>query len=285
MNNLQVINMDITIVQAIILGMVQGLTEFLPVSSSAHLVFITDILGLQQNVAFDTLLHLGTLVAVVGYFWKDLVIIISSFFSSLLDIFRGRFKEGLEETPFKKLSWLLLVGTIPAGLMGILLKNEFEALFNSILYVGIFLIITGILLWGAERVKPGDKDVKDISFKNALVIGVAQGIAIAPGISRSGATIAAGLFSGLNRELAARFSFLLSIPAILGAALVQAKDITSFDVSTIVLIAGFVSAAIFGYLAIKLLLKIIKERSLMIFAYYCWIVGMAAIIISITMPA
>jgi len=277
--------MDITIVQAIILGIVQGLTEFLPVSSSAHLVFITDILGLQQNVAFDTLLHLGTLVAVVGYFWKDLVIIISSFFSSLLDIFRGRFKEGLEETPFKKLSWLLLVGTIPAGLMGILLKNEFEALFNSILYVGIFLIITGLLLWGAERVKPGDKDVKDISFKNALVIGVAQGIAIAPGISRSGATIAAGLFSGLNRELAARFSFLLSIPAILGAALVQAKDITSFDASTIVLIAGFVSAAIFGYLAIKLLLKIIKERSLMIFAYYCWIVGMAAIIISITMPA
>ncbi len=285
MNNLQVINMDITIVQAIILGIVQGLTEFLPVSSSAHLVFITDILGLQQNVAFDTLLHLGTLVAVVGYFWKDLVIIISSFFSSLLDIFRGTFKEGLEETPFKKLSWLLLVGTIPAGLMGILLKSEFEALFNSILYVGIFLIITGLLLWGAERVKPGDKDVKDISFKNALVIGVAQGIAIAPGISRSGATIAAGLFSGLNRELAARFSFLLSIPAILGAALVQAKDITSFDVSTIVMIAGFVSAAIFGYLAIKLLLKIIKERSLMIFAYYCWIVGMAAIIISITMPA
>jgi undecaprenyl-diphosphatase len=277
--------MDITIIQAIILGIVQGLTEFLPVSSSAHLVFMTDILGLQQNVAFDTLLHLGTLVAVVGYFWKDLVVIISSFLSSLQDIFKGRFKEGLEEKPFKKLSWLLLVGTIPAGLMGILFKSEFEALFNSILYVGIFLIITGLLLWGAERVKPGDKDVKDISFKNAIVIGIAQGIAIAPGISRSGATIAAGLFSGLNRELAARFSFLLSIPAILGAALVQAKDITSFDASTAVLIAGFVSAAIFGYLAIKLLLKIIKERSLMIFAYYCWIVGMATIIISIVMSA
>ena len=277
--------MDITIIQAIILGIVQGLTEFLPVSSSAHLVFMSDILGVQQNVAFDTLLHLGTLLAVVGYFWKDLVVIISSFLSSLLDIFRGRFKEGLEETPFKKLSWLLLVGTIPAGVMGILFKSEFEALFNSILYVGIFLLITGLLLWGAERVKPGDKDVKDISFKNAIVIGVAQGIAIAPGISRSGATIAAGLFSGLNRELAARFSFLLSIPAILGAALVQAKDITSFDVSTSVLIVGFVSAAIFGYLAIKLLLKIIKERSLMIFAYYCWIIGIAAIIISIVMPA
>lgn len=269
------------IIQAIILGVIQGLTEFLPVSSSAHLVFITDILGLPQNVAFDTLLHLGTLVAVVGYFWRDIVEIITSFISSIMDIFRGKFKEGLKEKPFKKLTWLLVVGTIPAGIMGILLQKQFEALFNSVIYVGFFLIITGLLLWGAERVKPGEKDVEDISFKNALVIGIAQGIAIAPGISRSGATISAGLFSGLNRELAARFSFLLSIPAILGAALVQAKDITSFDASTAVLIAGFLSALIFGYLAIKLLLKIIKERTLMIFAYYCWIVGIAVIIISL----
>jgi len=271
------------IIPAIILGIIQGLTEFLPVSSSAHLVFMTDILGLPQNVAFDTLLHIGTLVAVVAYFWKDLIQIISSFISSLLDILRGKFKEGLEEKPFKKLSWLIIVGTIPAGIMGILLEKQFEALFNSVLYVGFFLIITGLLLWGAERVKLGNKDVKDISFKNALVIGVAQGIAIAPGISRSGATISAGLFSGLNRELAAKFSFLLSIPAILGAALVQVKDITTFDTSTVVLIAGFVSAVIFGYLAIKLLLKIIKERTLMIFAYYCWIVGVAVIIISLFM--
>jgi undecaprenyl-diphosphatase len=273
------------IIQAIILGIVQGLTEFLPVSSSAHLVFMTEILGLPQNVAFDTLLHIGTLVAVVGYFWRDIIQVISSFISSLIDIFKGKFRKGLEETPFKKLSWLLIVGTIPAGLMGILLEKQFEALFNSIIYVGFFLIITGFLLWGAERVKPGDKEVKDISFKNALVIGVAQGIAIAPGISRSGATIAAGLFSGLNRELAAKFSFLLSIPAILGAALVQTKDITSVDMSAAVMIAGFISAAIFGYLAIKLLLKIIKERTLMIFAYYCWIVGIIAIILSLFLHA
>ena len=273
------------IIQAIILGTIQGLTEFLPVSSSAHLVFMTDVLGLPQNVAFDTLLHLGTLVAVVAFFFRDLIDIISSFISSITDIFKGRFKEGLKEEPYKKLSWLLIIGTIPAGLVGILLQKQFEALFNSIFYVGIFLIITGLLLWGAERVKPGEKGVKDITLKNAIVIGIAQAIAIAPGISRSGATISAGLFSGLNRELAARFSFLLSIPAILGAALVQAKDITSFDTGATVLIAGFLSAVIFGYLAIKLLLKIIKERSLMIFAYYCWIVGIAAIIISIVMPA
>ncbi len=269
------------IIQAIILGIVQGLTEFLPVSSSAHLVFMTDILGLPQNVAFDTILHLGTLVAVVGYFWKDILIIISSFISSVLDIFRGRFKQGLEEKPFKKLSWLLVIGTIPAGIAGILLQKQFEALFSDVLYVGIFLIITGLLLWGAERVKPGTKDVKDITFKNALVIGLFEAIAIAPGISRSGATISAGLFSGLNRELAARFSFLLSIPAILGAAVVQMRHINSVDISTLTLFAGFISALIFGYIAIKLLLKIIKERTLMIFAYYCWIVGIVTIIISL----
>jgi undecaprenyl-diphosphatase len=268
------------IIQAIILGIIQGLTEFLPVSSSAHLVFITEILHLPPNVAFDTILHLGTLVAVVAFFWKDVITIISAFISSVLDIFRGRFKEGLEETPFKKLSWLLLVGTIPAGIMGILLQKQFEALFSDVLYVGFFLLITGFLLWGAERVKPGEKDIKDITFKNALVIGIAQGIAIAPGISRSGATISAGLFSGLNRELAARFSFLLSIPAILGAAAVQMRHVNGLDTSTITLIAGFLAAMIFGYLAIKLLLKIIKERTLMIFAYYCWIVGILTIILS-----
>ena len=269
------------IIQAIILGIVQGLTEFLPVSSSAHLVFMTDLLGLPQNVAFDTILHLGTLVAVVGYFWKDVLLIISSFISSVLDIFRGKFKAGLEEKPFKKLSWLLIIGTIPAGKAGILFQKQFEALFSDVLYVGFFLIVTGLLLWGAERVKPGTKDVKDITFKNAIAIGIFQAIAIAPGISRSGATISAGLFSGLNRELAARFSFLLSIPAILGAAVVQMRHINNVDISTLTMIAGFLAAMIFGYLAIKLLLKIIKERTLMIFAYYCWIVGVAAIIISL----
>jgi undecaprenyl-diphosphatase len=268
------------IVQAIILGIIQGLTEFLPVSSSAHLVFMTDILGLPQNVAFDTILHLGTLVAVVGYFRNDVVKLIVSFISSIMDIFSGKFKEGLREEPFKKMSWLLIIGTIPAGLAGILLQKQFEALFNSIFYVGIFLIITGFLLWGAERVKTGHKDVEDMTLKNAVVIGIFQAIAIAPGISRSGATISAGLFSGLNRELAARFSFLLSIPAILGAAVVQMKDINGLDSNIMVLIAGFLASMIFGYLAIKLLLKIIKERTLLIFVYYCWIVGIITIILA-----
>jgi len=224
------------IIQAIIMGAVQGLTEFLPISSSAHLVLVPEIIGTQSSLAFDTLLHVGTLVAVIGYFWKDILAMIKAFISSIIDIFGGNFKEGIKEDPFKRLTWLVVVGTIPAGLMGVLFKSEFESLFSSIAAVSFFLIITGIILWSAEWISDRNrekeikgKEIKEVSFTNSLVIGLFQGFAIAPGISRSGSTIAAGLFSGLERKLAARYSFLLSIPAILGAALVQAKDIAGFD--------------------------------------------------------
>jgi len=273
------------IIQAIIMGMVQGLTEFLPVSSSAHLVIAPELLGTQSSLAFDTLLHVGTLLAVIGYFWKDITSMIKSFVSSLLDIPRGKFKEGVADDPYKRLAWLVVVGTIPAGLMGVLLKSEFEDLFNSVTIVGFFLLVTGVILWGSEwiakrNIDKKGKDVKEVSFTNSLVIGVFQGLAIAPGISRSGSTIAAGLFSGLERKLAARYSFLLSIPAILGAALIQAKDIVSFDANTEVLIAGFLSATIFSYLAVKFMMGYIQKHSLNIFAIYCWIVGALTIIIS-----
>jgi undecaprenyl-diphosphatase len=274
------------IIQAIILGIVQGLTEFLPISSSAHLVLVPPLINVTysspaQALAFDTLLHFGTLAAVVAYFWREIVSIIIGLVSSILDIFRGKFKIGLKEDSSKRLAWLLIIGTIPAALAGVLLNKQFEALFNNYVAVGFFLLITGVLLWAAERVKSGHKEVKNVSFKNALAIGIFQAFAIAPGISRSGATISAGLFSGLERELAARYSFLLAIPAIAGAALVQVKDIgAGFETNTAALIAGFLAALIVGFLAIKLLLKIIRERTLMVFAYYCWIVGAATLIIS-----
>lgn len=266
------------IIQAIILGMVQGLTEFLPVSSSAHLVIVPELLGAKSSLAFDTLLHVGTLVAVIGYFWKDILAMIKAFLSSLKDLFRGKFKEGVKEDPFKRMTWLVLVGTIPAGLMGVLLKDQFESLFNSITAVGFFLLITGVILWAAEFIsrKTSDKkgkQIKEVSFTNSLVIGLFQGFAIAPGISRSGSTIAASLFSGLERKLAARYSFILSIPAILGAALIQTKDIVSFDSNIGVLIGGFLSAMIFSYLAVKFMMGYIQKHSLVIFSYYCWIVG------------
>ncbi len=266
--------MDITIIQAIILGMVQGLTEFLPISSSAHLVLIPELLGVKSNLAFDTLLHLGTLIAVLYYFWNDVVNMIQAFISSLFDLPSGKFREKLREDPYKRLSWLIIVGTIPAGLMGVLFKDFFEGLFSSVTSVAVFMLITGFILWGVERMPRGNRDVKDISFKNSLLVGIAQGCAIAPGISRSGATIATSLFLGFDREMAARFSFLLSIPAILGAALIQVKDLTTgFDLSTGVFLAGLLSSVIFGYLAIRFLMGYIKKHKLTIFAYYCWIVG------------
>lgn len=276
--------MDITIIQAIIIGIVQGLTEFLPVSSSAHLVFVPYVMNFESSLAFDTILHVGSLVAVFVYFWKDIVHMIKSFISSLLDIPKGKFKEGLKEDQFKKLAWLVIIGTIPAGLAGILLKDFFEGLFNNIPAVGFFLIITGFLLWGSEKVsrKISEKtSLKNMSIKTALIMGVAQACAIAPGISRSGATISTGLFLGLERKLAARYSFLLSIPAILGAALVQTKDISSLmDFNIGIFVAGFAAAAISGYIAIKIVMKLIQEKDLLIFAYYCWIVGIIAVVLS-----
>jgi len=133
------------IIQAIIMGAVQGLTEFLPISSSAHLVIIPEIMGVKSSLAFDTLLHVGTLLAVVGYFWKDIIAMIQAFVSSIIDIFHGNFKKNIKEDPFKRLTWLVIIGTIPAGLMGVLFKSEFENLFSSVAAVGFFLLITGVI--------------------------------------------------------------------------------------------------------------------------------------------
>lgn len=274
--------MDIT--QAIIIGIVQGLTEFLPISSSAHLVYTPYLLGTESSLAFDTLLHIGTLIAVVVYFWKDLMEMIKAFFSSLMDLTHGQFRNGLREEQFKKLSWMVIIGSIPAGLAGILFKDFFEGLFSNLIAVAIFLIITGFLLYLSEKVsrKVSHKtSLKKMSLKSSIIIGIAQACSIAPGISRSGATISTGLFLGLEREFAARFSFLLSIPAILGAALIQIKDISSiFDFTTGVAVAGFTAAIITSYLAIKIVLKLISERDLLIFAYYCWAVGFLTLILS-----
>lgn len=280
--------MDITqIFIGTIIGIVQGLTEFLPISSSAHLVFMHKLTGYAPNLAFDTILHIGSLIAVVGYFWKDVAHIIMSFFSSIRDIASCRFKEGIEENEYKKLAWLIIIGSLPAALAGFIFKDFFESLFSDLTAVGFFLIITGFLLWGSEKVskKSGKKiGLKNLGSKGSLLIGIAQAFAIAPGISRSGATISTGLFLGLEKELSARFSFLLSIPAILGAALVQAKDISAgFDVNTGAFLAGFIAAAVSGYLAIKLMLKLIKERNLLAFAYYCWVVGALVLLLTLTL--
>ena len=262
------------ILQAIIIGLVQGLTEFLPVSSSAHLIFTQQALGLSDvGLAFDVLLHVGTLVAVVAYFFSDIISMIKGFFLSLIDLKDGKFMEEVRRDPYKKLAWLTIIATIPVGIVGVLFNDLVESLFTGITVPAFFLLITGCLLYVSQRMNSGGIDLSNITLKEALIMGCGQALAVMPGLSRSGITIAAGLFSGLDKEFAAKFSFILSIPAIFGAGVFQLKDLSGGNVEIEACIAGFIVAVISGYLAISVLLKLIREKSLDIFAYYCWIVG------------
>lgn len=270
------------IIQAIIIGLVQGLTEFLPVSSSAHLIFAQQFLGVTEpSLAFDVLLHLGTLVAVVGYFFKDIVRMIIAFFKSLTDIVKGRFKSEIKRDPYKKLAWFTILATIPVGIAGIVFDDLVESLFTGITLPAFFLLITGCLLFASQRMNTGKINIDEINWKEALILGCGQACALLPGLSRSGTTIATGLLLDLDKEFAAKFSFILSIPAILGATVIQLKDVSITNVELTAWIAGFAIAAISGYLAIKFLLKLIKERSLDVFAYYCWIIGIIILVATI----
>lgn len=262
------------IIQAIIIGLVQGLTEFLPVSSSAHLIFIQQLLGVTEpSLAFDVLLHVGTIVAVVTYFWRDIIQMIIAFFESLVDLVKGRFITEIKKDQYKKLTWYVIIGTIPVGLVGIIFNDIVESLFTGVSIPAFFLLITGCILYFSQRMNSGEIDLKNMTLKEAIIVGCGQACAIIPGLSRSGTTIATGLILGLDKEFAAKFSFILSIPAILGAAIVQLKDVGGGSIELTAWIAGFLVATISGYLAIKFLLKLIQERSLDVFAYYCWIIG------------
>ena len=271
------------ILQGIIIGIVQGLTEFLPVSSSAHLVFIQNILGVESSLAFDTFLHLGTLIAVLWFFRYDIIKMLSAWILSLEDLIQGRFKEGFYSDPYKRLAWYVILATIPVGIVGVLFEDSVDALFSGALYVpAFFLFVTGTILYLSQRMASGNINLNNITKKEALWMGLGQACAILPGLSRSGTTIAAGLTIGLDKEFAAKFSFILSIPAILGAFLLQAKDIGSaLDVNFLPVFLGFIASIIAGYLAIKWMLDLIKNRSLDIFAYYCWVVGIVVFMGSI----
>ena len=264
------------ILQGIIIGIVQGLTEFLPVSSSAHLVFIQNLLGVESSLAFDTFLHLGTLIAVLWYFRYDIYKMLKSWWLSIGDILQGRFKEGFYADPYKRLAWYVILATIPVGIVGVLFEDSVDALFSGALYVpAFFLFVTGTILYLSQRMTSGDVNYDTITKKEALFMGLGQACAILPGLSRSGTTIAAGLTIGLDKEFAAKFSFILSIPAILGAFILQAKDIGSaMDANFLPVFLGFVAAIIAGYMAIKWMLDLIQNKNLDIFAYYCWLMGL-----------
>ena len=263
------------ILQGIIIGIVQGLTEFLPVSSSAHLVFIQNILGVESSLAFDVFLHLGTLIAVLWFFRWDIVKMLKSWWLSIGDILQGRFWNGFKEDPYKRLAWYVILVTVPVAIVGVLFDDAIDSLFAGALYVpAFFLFVTGTILYLSQRMASGTVNLHNISKKEALWMGLGQACAILPGLSRSGTTIAAGLTIGLEKEFAAKFSFILSIPAIFGAFLFKVKDIGSaMDVNFIPIFLGFIAAIIAGYLAIKWMLDLIQNKSLDIFAYYCWAVG------------
>lgn len=262
--------------QALILGVVQGLTEFLPVSSSGHLVLAQQWFGdkflfKQEAVAFDLVLHVGTLLPVLYFYRADLIAIIKSIFSGG-DALKSEGPVGwLQADRHRWLALCVVLATIPTGLIGVGLKDTFESLFHDSRAVCGALFFTGFLLFSTRFFGRGDTARRDLTVPIALLIGLAQGFAITPGISRSGSTIALALLLGLDRDLAARFSFLLSIPAILGAVVLVAKDgVTLTGEAVPALAVGFVASMLVGYAALSMLVALVKRGGLHKFSYYLW---------------
>ncbi len=260
---------------AFLLGLVQGFTEFLPVSSSGHLVLASHFLGVKDaGIVFEVFVHFGTLLAIVAVFYQDIGNLLRSFFS-LFDR-RVSWKSRYHSEADFRLMFYILVATIPAVIIGLLFKDRIEAAFEDAHFVGITLIITGILLGLTYFARKGDKE---LNLFNTIVMGIAQACAILPGISRSGSTISFGLFAGLRGEQAARFSFLLSIPAVLGATILKINDLAGLPVEGSYLLAmavGTLAAFVSGYLAIRWMLSILRRGNLYWFAPYCLFLGLLA---------
>ncbi len=264
----------------IILGLIQGLTEFLPVSSSGHLVIFQKLLNVPYSIAFDVAVHLATLLAVMVFFWRDIIEILRWLGVGLFKI--ATRKENLIEVYdrilYFRLACLLLFGFLITAVIGLSFSDVFESFFSSTKAVGAFLILTGAIIYIAERFPKGKREMNQLNIWDSIIIGLAQAAAIAPGLSRSGATISAGLMRGLDRELAARFSFLLAIPAILAAGVFEARKI--YEAPEILpLILGAISAFASGYLTIGIFMGLITRQSIRGFAYYCAAIGIIALIL------
>jgi len=263
-----------TLFQAIILGLVQGLGEFLPISSSGHLIIFPWLFNFPDpGLSFDVALHLGTLIAIVSFFWKD-----------FLDILKMAFQNGNRKSEIgnrkygKNTLWLLVIATIPGALFGLLLEKQAETIFRNPLLIAGTLTMAGLVLYLADKYAQHKRDINNITKKDAIIIGLSQAFAIIPGISRAGATITSGLFLGLGRESAARFSFLLSAPIIFGATVIKFPDFVQSGVGLIEII-GIITAALSGYLAIAWLLKFVEKVSYKVFFWYRLILALIIIII------
>jgi undecaprenyl-diphosphatase len=249
---------------AIILGIIQGLTEFLPVSSSGHLVLTEHLLNAKMpGIAFELVVHFGTLLSVIVYFRKKIIELIMSLFIR-------------EMKAERRMVLYIIIGTIPAGVLGVLFKDFFEQAFSSPIMTSIMLMVTGLILLSTALIKPGDYE---INIPRSIIIGIGQAIAILPGISRSGASISAGMFTGVKPVLAAEFSFLLSIPAILGAVAFKIKDLVGGEsLLSEQYLFGLLASFIFGLISVYFMLDIIKKGKFKYFGIYCLIAGLVGIV-------
>ena len=253
----------IEIIRFIIVGAVQGIAEFLPISSSGHLVLIPYIFHWDyQGLSFDIALHFGTLIAILVYFWKDWVL-----------LFKNAFTKGPTEEYPRNLLWQIAVATIPAGIAGVLLSKYEETIFRSPLLIASNLIVFGLVLWAVDKYSKKKLILTELTYLRSFFLGCAQAIALIPGVSRSGITITAGRLIGLNRKNAARFSFLLSTPAILGAFVLSAKDLATSDLN-LAFYLGVLSSTIFGFIAIRYLLKYLEKSDFKLFVWYRILIGL-----------
>lgn len=268
-----------TLIQAIILGIVQGITEFLPISSTGHLVLVPNLLGWEiapaAGFVFNVLVQVATLVAVFAYFWQDIVSITQI---TIQDLVNKEPTAHLES----RLAWLLLVATIPASLIGLIFNGTFEKAFNSPIATSIFLLVTAALLVIAEHLGKRSHTLSNITWIDAIWIGISQVLALFPGISRSGATITGGMTRNLDRPDAARFSFLMSIPIMIAAGFFASFELIQIPDSIDLLpafAAGFIAAALTGYISIRWLLKFLIKNSLKVFTIYCTAFGVINLVI------
>ena len=265
--------MAMSLAHSVLLGLVQGLTEFLPVSSSGHLVLVQRFIEFRgPALAIDSLLHFGTLMAVLVYFRSEIMLVLRSI---------GRWLRTRERDDHTTIAAYLVVASVPAAVAGIAFEDLFSHAFNSTAVVGVMLFVTGAILWIIEGWTETNRPLEKMSLSDSVWVGLAQMAAIMPGLSRSGSTIAAGMWRGVAREDAARFSFLLAVPIIAGATVYELLGTSLAGVEPTAAAAGVAAAAFSGFVAIALLMKVIREQKLRLFSVYCFIVGSVAIAVSL----
>lgn len=274
-----------TVFTSFLLGLIQGVAEFLPISSSGHLAIAQNLLNLQAEIPafFDVLLHLGTLLAVFVAYWQDIKDMVVEFFCGIGDLVHHSTPTPVP--PARRLILLIILGTLP--LFAVLpIKDKVQGLSDNMIFIGAALIVTGFLLFASDMMRKGRKTERNATWLDVLIVGAGQAIATMPGISRSGMTISAGCFTGFERRFAVRFSFLLSIPAVLGANILSLKDAAEAGIvwsEVPIYLVGVVTAAVVGYLCIRLLRMIADKGRFGAFAYYCWAVGLLTLVLNIIM--